>query len=197
MTRKELDSVPEVSLVSSTALGDYSESIGATTLSAINDMGIGSLAIRMKCRSRLAETISKSWQLEIPGPGRFAGPNAAGFTLVWIMQDQLFLLHDASCKEIVSIADPVVRDSAYLVDQTDNWCVFRLQGNLANPGLERICPIDLHMKSFPPGSATRTVFEHMGVILLRFGPSDYMLLSASSSARSFFHSLRQSLVNVA
>ena len=44
--------------------------------------------------------------------------------------------------------------------------------------------------------AARTVMEHLGVLILRTGEDDYLLLSASSSAKSFLHAVEVSLTNV-
>jgi sarcosine oxidase subunit gamma len=39
--------------------------------------------------------------------------------------------------------------------------------------------------------------EHLGVLILRSGDDEYLLLSASSSARSFLHAVETSLRNIA
>jgi sarcosine oxidase subunit gamma len=44
--------------------------------------------------------------------------------------------------------------------------------------------------------AQRTVMEHLGVLILRTGDDAFMLLSASSSAKSFLHALETSVANV-
>ncbi|MDX1786447.1 MAG: sarcosine oxidase subunit gamma, partial [Roseovarius sp.] len=68
-------------------------------------------------------------------------------------------------------------------------------GSLA--ALERICMLDLHPDAFKVNAVARTVMEHMGAIIARTGEDTYLLLSASSSAKSFLHAIELSIENTA
>lgn len=78
---------------------------------------------------------------------------------------------------------------AYVTEQTGSWCVIELSGVGVQAVLERLCPIDTAPDAFPVGAFARTVMEHMGAIILRKDPKTFILMSASSSAQSFWHAL--------
>jgi sarcosine oxidase subunit gamma len=63
--------------------------------------------------------------------------------------------------------------------------------------LERICPIDLHPQAFAVGAVARTLMDHLNVIILREGGDTFLLMSARSSARSFWHAVETSIRNIA
>ena len=85
---------------------------------------------------------------------------------------------------------------AYVTEQTGSWCVIELSGAGVQAVLERLCPIDTAPEVFPPGAFARTVMEHMGAIILRTEPEAFILMSASSSAQSFWHALDVTLSNL-
>ena len=67
----------------------------------------------------------------------------------------------------------------------------------AEEALRRLCPIDLAGAQFPLNASARTVMEHMGAIVVRVSVDSFLLLSASSSAKSFWHAVEVSMKNVA
>ena len=77
--------------------------------------------------------------------------------------------------------------------ETDAWVVLQISGPDVRAVLERLCPLDLHDATCPIDSAQRTVMEHMGAIIIRTAPDRFLLLSASSSAKSFLHAVETSL----
>ena len=150
-----------------------------------------------RLNEHLEETIGLFW----PEPGRFSAPETAtadpGGTpvmLMWLAPDQCMLLaprRDSRLARFIGSLD----GTGYATDQTDNWVALRLSGDLAVPGLERICPLDLHEAAMPIGAAARTVMEHLAVIILRDSADGFLLLSPSSSARSFHHAVTTSMTN--
>ena len=81
--------------------------------------------------------------------------------------------------------------------QSDNWVGVRISGTRSRDALERICPLDLHPDVFGIDQVARTVMEHLGVIILREDKDSFLMLSASSSAKSFLHAIETSIHNVA
>ncbi len=150
-----------------------------------------------RLNEHLEETTGLSW----PEPGRFSasetastGPGGTPLLLMWLAPDQCMLLalqRDSRIARFIGSLDGI----GYATDQTDNWVALRLSGDLAVPGLERICPLDLHEAAMPIGAAARTVMEHLAVIILRESADGFLLLSPSSSARSFHHAVTTSLTN--
>ncbi len=165
--------------------------------------GIELVHVSVPCRhlprlnEHLEETIDLSW----PDPGRFSAsetastdPGGTPLMLMWLAPDQCMLLaprQDSRLTRFIGSLD----GTGYATDQTDNWVALRLSGDLAVPGLERICPLDLHESAMPIGTAARTVMEHLAVIILRESADGFLLLSPSSSARSFHHAVTTSMTN--
>ena len=81
----------------------------------------------------------------------------------------------------------------YSSDQSDAWCLLRIDGPASRRALERVCPLDLHPDAFPVGAVARSVVEHLGAIVLREGENAFLLLSPRSSARSFLHEIERSI----
>jgi len=68
-------------------------------------------------------------------------------------------------------------------------------GSGVRTALERLCPLDLHPDAFAVNTAQRTVMEHMGAMIVRTNDDQFLLMSASSSARSFLHAVETSITN--
>ena len=150
---------------------------------------------------RLNEILEKTTGLTRPEPGRFSAttetstdPGDSPPLIMWLAPDQFMILapaRDARLERFVDALD----DIGYATDQTDNWVALRLSGDQVVSGLERICPLDLHESAMPVGSAARTVMEHLATIILRETADGFLLLSPSSSARSFQHAVVTSMIN--
>ena len=74
-----------------------------------------------------------------------------------------------------------------VTEQTDAWVVFDLAAADLTPLLERLCNVDFG--AVPTGYATRTVMEHLGVYLIKLGPSTARIYGPRSSAESLLHAL--------
>lgn len=74
-----------------------------------------------------------------------------------------------------------------------NWVILHLSGPLAIAALERIWAIDIHSEFLPAGSFTRTMAEQFGAIVMHEAYDQFLLLSASSSAHSFVHTVEISI----
>ena len=171
-------------------LGGYARDFGDTRLVEITDMALISLAMPLGGRDKLQKTIKSLWGCDLPDPGKSAAANPPGTRLLCLGPDSFMALLDGNPDP----AQESLQGAGYTTDQSDNWVILRLAGSLALPALERICPIDLHGQN--PGDFARTAMEHMGAIILREGERDFLLLSASSSAKSFLHAVETSIENV-
>ena len=148
-----------------------------------------------RLNEHLEETIGLSW----PEPGRFSATETAASDpggpqplIMWLAPDQCMMMAPQRHSHLARFIDSL-DGIGYATDQTDNWVAFRLSGIPAVPGLERICPLDLHESAMPTGTAARTVMEHLAVIILRVSADGFLLLSPSSSARSFHHAVATSM----
>ena len=150
---------------------------------------------------QLTTILENTTGLPRPGPGRFSAttatatdPGDAPSLIMWLAPDQFMMLAPARNARLERFVD-ALDDVCYATDQTDNWVVLRLTGDQAVSGLERICPLDLHESAMPVGSAARTVMEHLAAIILRETANGFLLLSPSSSARSFQHAVVTSMIS--
>ena len=186
----------DLMLIKDAFLSGYSQQIGSLLLQEIQECGLVSLSWPEDASKNIASTIRNAWQLEMPQPGKFTGPSTNGVSLVWMAPNQIFILINLAQSSQLNFVRNVLGNEYYLTDQSDNWCGLRVMGPEVISALERICPIDLHQSEFPPGSAARTVMEHLGMIILCVDNNNYVLFSANSYAQSFLHAIQQSALNV-
>ena len=188
--------MPDYQLESEPFLGGYRKQFQDTVLKEVTNLAIVSVACPLGHGAELASAVRNSWSTELPVAGRTASSAGRQVTLLNMSPDQYFVLFEAGSTSPKEAVSDKLRGTGYLTDQSDNWVALRISGGLSLKALERICPIDLDSTVFPDGAVARTVMEHLGTIILREGPSRFLLLSASSSAHSFLHAVETSLNNV-
>jgi sarcosine oxidase subunit gamma len=161
-----------------------SDNLGPVTIAESMDTALASLAAR---RGREAELRARAAEagLPLPGPGQAAAQGIWG--AFWV-SPEMWLLEApfASHEDIVAQLKPLLGDAASLTEQTDAWVRFEVTGPL-QPLFERLCNLDL--ARFAPGSATRTMMEHLSVYAIRRAPDAMTLLGPRSSAGSLHHAL--------
>ena len=166
------------------ALGHAAETVGPITIAESMDWALASVATRRGRESDLharADAIG----LPLPGPGQAAA--GTPWSAFWISPEMWFVeAPHASHEDIVAHLKPHLGDTASLTEQTDAWVRLELTGPL-QPLLERLCNLDL--SRFLPGSATRTLIEHLGVYAIRRAEDRLTLLGPRSSAASLHHAL--------
>ena len=109
--------------------------------------------------------------------------------LVSMQPDQIFAIVEGRLK-----ATKALNAKAYVTDVTDGWIQLRLSGSAALVALERLSKVDLRMAT---GGSARTDLEHMGAVIVKEAPDQFLLMSMSSSAKSFAHAIEVSMANVA
>lgn len=181
------DSVADSALRPRSALGRpflAADAIGPVTITESTDWALASLAPRRGREAELAERAASAG-LPLPRPGQATRGKPWG--AFWVGSDMWFVEAPiATHDDIVAALAPLVADTASLTEQTDAWVRLELAGALP-PLLERLCNLDL--ARFAPGSATRTVIEHVGVHAIRRAPDRLTLLGPRSSALSLHHAL--------
>ena len=185
--------MPEFQLLSEPLLGGYSEEFDGTKIEEVSNLAIVSIACPVGGGKRLRSAVSKAWNIDLPSPGTTEASDEFGITLMFMATDMYFALFPRSDLPPVERVAGKLGEVAYYTDQSDNWVALRLSGTHSADALERICPIDVSPRSFPAGSATRTVMEHMGSVVYCESELRYLLLSASSSADSFLHAVETSV----
>ncbi len=177
----------EITLTPQSPLKGASVTIAGCALREVTDLALTSLAVPQGDDKGFAKSLTSHFGV--------ARPDARVSTVKGKVRamatapDQVLVLHPFDL-QTGALAD------AYLTDQTGNWCVLSLEGPNALEALRRICPIDLEEPVFSADSYARTTMEHMGTAVVRTGPDSFLLLSASSSAKSFWHAVETSLKNL-
>ena len=163
----------------------HAVTIGPVTITEVVDTALASLAARMGEAKAVAD-IAETAGIPLPPPGRAAaGATYASFWLspeMWMVEAP-FATHE----DIVAILKPHFGEAASITEQTDAWARFDVKGADLPAMFERLCNFDL--RSNGPGSATRTVIEHLGCYVVIRGEGHLSVIGPRSSAASIFHAL--------
>lgn len=184
----------DFSLIARPLLGGYSRRFGETALRERTDLAIVSIATPLGEDTTLATAIKTAWSCTMPTPTSSA--TGDGKRLISTTADQMLAIFEHPRPDAAQVVKNDLNGTCYTTDQTDIWVVLELSGSGALKALERLCPVDLHPNTFAVGDTARTVMEHMGALVCRTDDNTYLLMSASSSAKSFLHAVETSLVYV-
>lgn len=181
-------------LESTTPLSGYSSTINSVEIREKSGLSIVSLAVPSGGSRKFQTAIKQAYGLSLPAAGRFTGGDQ--LALIWMTPEQYFLVSaQESLRPELEVVNKIGK-TAYVTNQSDGNTIISVSGPRCLEALERICPVDLHPTSFGKGSAARTVMEHLGVTIMRMSASEYWLISASSSAGSFLHTIMVSAENI-
>ncbi|MEM9241072.1 MAG: sarcosine oxidase subunit gamma family protein [Pseudomonadota bacterium] len=186
----------EFKLTSAPPLAGYHQRFGSVTLRSPDDLAIVNMAIPLGKDSKATKAVGSGYGVDLPEPGKSVVSKKGAARLVRLAPDQVFAIFKHPTPDAEEAVAERTKTAFYLTDQTDVWTGLELSGPGSLAALERICPIDLHPLSFAVDDAARTVMEHLGVLIIRTGEDQFLLLSASSSAGSFLHMLETSIKNV-
>ena len=181
-------------LTSEPFLGGYSHDFGGVKLDEVTDISLMSIALPLLDRGPLETAVRAVYGCDLPVPGCSAVSADEQTRLLCLGADSFLTV--STGQDSVSHVAKCLGSAGYYTDQSDNWVSLRLTGPLSLQALERLCPLDLHLSVFPVNSYARTSMNHLGTIILREGQEVFLLLSASSSAKSFLYSLTTSIENV-
>ncbi len=186
----------DYALVSESFLGGYQQEFPGARLEELTGLSMVSVACPLGGRDRLATATRSAWSAELPAAGQ-SSQSADGRVRIFSMSpDQFFVLAWDGTELSADSVYGMLGNTGYYTDQSDSWLALRLTGSDATKALERICPVDLDPANFTPGSTARTAMEYMGTVVHKLGEDDFLLLSASSSARSFLHAVETSIRNM-
>ncbi|MEB8388228.1 sarcosine oxidase subunit gamma [Rhodobacteraceae bacterium KMM 6894] len=186
----------DLTLTSAPPLAGFDRRFGDTVLKAPKDLAIVSIALPLGDEAKAENAIKAAFGIALPAIGTSGETKDKSSAIMRLANDQAFVLFPCPTPDAERQVAAKLNGAAYTTDQTDAWCALELSGPLARPALERICMVDLHPDAFTVNAIARTVMEHMGAIIARTGEDTYLLLSASSSAKSFAHAVELSLKNV-
>ncbi|WP_424979632.1 sarcosine oxidase subunit gamma [Leisingera sp. S232] len=173
-----------------TPLGGFEPRVDAFTgllIREVSDCALASLAARQGDEDVLQSAAKSFLGDSLP---EAAAWNEHGDFAAWWMGPDLWMVsapHDEH--ELLAAAlKEAVGDAGSVVEQTDGWCRFDLEGSRCFDVLERLC--NANVRAGKPGDATRTSMEHLGVFLLCREPGQrYSIIGPRSSAASLHHAL--------
>lgn len=182
-------------LTSELVLEGYSHHFEGAELAEVTGRAMVSMAIPKGEKNALEQQLKEMCGLAFPEVGQWCSSEPANTQVLRLQDDLCFVLFDYSGDRAVEEFKQKI-SGAYLSDQSDSWVMLRLSGEQSREALARICPIDLHSAVFSPGSVTRTVMEHIGVMIVCEAENQYLLMALRSYAGSFLHALEVSLANL-
>ena len=188
--------MPDFTLTAKPPLDGIRIDLDGVSVKEISDRQLVSISIPRNGEAPLNQAVMNAYRLELPVVGTSTVTPATDVRLMGIQRDQLFLLCEHTGDNPVAAVSEVLGNAGYYTDQSDSWAVLELSGPQSRRVLERICPVDLAPDQFAVNAVTRTVMEHLGVIVLRTGADTFMLFSATSSALSFLGAIETSARNV-
>ncbi|WP_210528285.1 sarcosine oxidase subunit gamma [Rubellimicrobium arenae] len=158
--------------------------VGPVRIAESMGTALGSLASR-RGRDDEVRRIAADAGIPLPAPGQMVRQGDwAGF---WLAPSQWMIEGPQDTYEdIAAVLKTIFGESASVTEQTDAWVRLEVTGPL-RPMFERLCNLDL--VRFVPGSATRTIIEHLGCYVLRQADDRITLLGPRSSAASLHHAL--------
>jgi len=163
----------------------HSVTLGPVTITEVTDTALASLAARQGEAKAVAD-IAETAGIPLPAPGKAA--QGATYGSFWLSPDMWMIEAPfATHEDIVAILKPHFGETASLTEQTDAWARFDVTGADLPAMFERLCNFDL--RSHGPGSATRTVIEHLGCYVVIRAPGHLSVIGPRSSAASVFHAL--------
>lgn len=174
-------------------LDGYNEDFAGTRLREVTPLALVAIAEPMRGKAKLKSAVKSGYGCAMPSPTKSVLSKDGKARIVSMQPDQVFVLFETTNPDAEGLVRKAVGDAGYLTDQTHSWVVVELAGPKTVDALERICPIDLHNSVFPINASARTTMEHMGTTIIRTGKDSYMLMSASSSAKSFLHAVETSI----
>ncbi|MDP2741004.1 MAG: sarcosine oxidase subunit gamma [Pseudorhodobacter sp.] len=159
--------------------------IGPVTIIEVVSGALASLASR---RGREADVAVVAKALDIPLPGPNGWASGAVFAAFWLGPEQWMIEAPfASHQDIVARLRPGFGDAASITEQTDGWVRFDLAGTRLPALFERLCALDT--SAMQPGSASRTVIDHLGCNVLCRAPGAFSVIGPRSAAQSLHHAL--------
>lgn len=165
------------------------DKIGSISIAESDDWALASLAARKGHESEVVAQARKLIGAELPGPGHVVA--SGDWRAFWMSPQSWMLAAPFSGHEMIAAeVKAAVGDAGSVTEQTDAWARFDVtvpDSDLVATLLERLCNIDPRRAG--PGTATRSVIEHLGVYVIRFDETGVSVLGPRSSATDLHHAL--------
>lgn len=162
---------------------------GLSLVNRLNTTSVQVLAFKNQ-HAAVASALSKAVSVEASiTPGIC---NSDGSTqVVWNGPNQWMVISETDAAEgLLEKIQNAVGDKAGVVDQSHGRVGLRLSGEHARTVVQKNCPLDVHPRSFEPGSCALTTIAHIGALIIQVDDAPtYDLFVNRSFARSFADSV--------
>ena len=162
------------------------DTIGSITITEVVDQALASIAARTDQASAVQKAMADKIGLALPAVGQSA--QSAPYAAFWMGPDQWMVTAPHDSHELLAPElKPILGDCASVVEQTDGWCRFDVEGADLCDLFERLT--NAPVRTMETGAALRTTAEHLGVFLWRLAEDRMAVIGPRSSAGSLHHGL--------
>lgn len=157
------------------------------TISENPDWALVSVSARLGTEKQMAAAAKKLIGVGLPNVSGVAGKG--DLTVFWTGPDQWMIEAPfASHEDLAGQAKSALKDTASVVEQTDGWVRFDVEGAPAPDVFERLCALDT--RTMAANTVSRTTIEHLGCfVLCRDAGTSFSVFGPRSSAGSLHHAL--------
>ncbi|CCH88500.1 Sarcosine oxidase subunit gamma [Modestobacter italicus] len=140
------------------------------------------VSVRVDPGSAAFGRLGRQLRVELPSAcGQVA--SAGGHSVLWLGPDEWLVISQADPDALVAeLRSSLAEDHGSVVDVSANRTTLELNGPAARHTLEKGCPVDLHPRSFSPGTAVATTVGRIPVLLWQTGATTYRVLPRASFA---------------
>jgi len=148
----------------------------------------------LRCHLDAAQALATAFACPLPVAINTASAAGERAALMLGPDEWLLLAPEADGPALGAAMAAALSDRPHsLVDVSHRQLALRLEGPRAELVLNAGVPLDLDVRAFPVGSATRTLFDKAEIVLWRTGPDAFRI----ETGRSFLPYLRANLADVA
>ncbi|WP_371169714.1 sarcosine oxidase subunit gamma [Aliiroseovarius sp. 2305UL8-7] len=162
------------------------DEIGTVTLRERVEFALASVAARLSTSGDTHKAVKTKLGVSLPDVGMAShGDQMSAF---WMGPDQWMIVASYDAKtDLASDVKAAVSDAASVVEQTDGWCRFDIQGAQVCDVLERLC--NAPVRSMAMDAVVRSSLEHTGAFVWRTTDDEFAVIGPRSSAGSLHHAL--------
>ena len=113
-------------LKAKTALDGYSAEINDVSIREIEDLDIISLAVPKGGEKQISTTLKNQFGLAMPKPGKFSSASKGDAQLLWMSQDQFFLMQPTKATNPAKAIADLTDQKAYITDQSGSYAVLEM-----------------------------------------------------------------------
>ena len=152
------------------------------------------LCSRKNCETKLNDLFKKHFNLELPSVAKSS--YSGNLTLRWLRPNTWLV--EEPYYEVDMLEKKIKKNVGIfgsVVNQSDAWCLFDLNGPCCPKILERLCNVDID--SMAEGDISSTKIEHLScLIICKKEQVEYRIMGPRSAAGSLYHAIYTTAVSV-